>query len=61
MEKKPEKEYPSPSGEEILVGALSEMMQELGIDPLARASSRSEASIQGQVTPDWFLQLSEDI
>ena len=51
---------PSPSAEEIFVGALAEMMEDAGVDPLGE-SSPSDRSLPSQVIPPWFLKLSDHI
>ena len=59
-----EADYPeadSPTGEEILLGALAEMMESLGIDPLGNTSQPSDRRIQDKVIPSWFQKLSDDI
>lgn len=53
--------YPSPTGEEIVAGALAEMMEDAGVNPLGRASSPSENSTPEKVIPPWFQKLSWDI
>lgn len=59
-------QYDSPSAEEIIGGALLEMMEEAGdSDPLAlrppRKSSQSDQTEPSPQFPSWFLRLSGHI
>ena len=54
-------QFPSPSGEEIVAGALAEMLEQQGIDPSSRASSPLEPSTHEQEIPAWFQKLSDSI
>lgn len=54
-------QYESPSGEELLTGALADLMAEQGINPLGRASSPSEPSTPSPRIPNWFQRLSDNI
>jgi hypothetical protein len=54
-------EAPGPDMEEVMLGAMVEMMEDAGVKPLGRASSPSESNSPEKVIPPWYHRLSEYI
>lgn len=55
------RDYPTPGGEELVAGALAEMLEERGRAPHDPASSPHEGSTPSEAIPDWFRKLSDHI